>query len=181
VCHFTRGRASRSLGSAITKSVVSRGSNMRRREFLRVIAGSVAVWPLAARAQQPAIPVIGFLHSARPSSYASMMAAFRKSGRARSARWLSARQRPGGLRLVHRPARASADRARPPRPQIGAGPAAKSGRSRSDGGSLAPPISHCNGAVRKLLPQYAFAPVEPESPLLISQEISRFLASLRAG
>src|SRR5262249_12709045 len=49
-----------------------------RRELLAALGGAAA-WPLAVRAQQPAMPVIGFLHSAIPGSYAPMMAAFRKS------------------------------------------------------------------------------------------------------
>jgi len=51
---------------------------MRRREFIKVIAGSAAAWPLAARTQQPAMPVIGFLHSAAPAERAHLIAAFRQ-------------------------------------------------------------------------------------------------------
>jgi putative ABC transport system substrate-binding protein len=53
---------------------------MRRRDFIKVFAGSAAAWPLAAPAQQRGqMPVIGFLHSATANAYAPEMAAFRKS------------------------------------------------------------------------------------------------------
>jgi putative ABC transport system substrate-binding protein len=50
---------------------------MRRRDFIKIIAGSAVAWPLTARAQQPKMPVIGFLNqgSAKPSAY--LVAAFR--------------------------------------------------------------------------------------------------------
>jgi putative tryptophan/tyrosine transport system substrate-binding protein len=50
---------------------------MRRRDFIQGIAGSATASPLAARAQQPAKPLIGFLNSASSSSYTEMAATFR--------------------------------------------------------------------------------------------------------
>jgi putative ABC transport system substrate-binding protein len=51
---------------------------MRRRDFIKAIAGSIAAWPCAARAQQPALPVVGFLHSDSPEPNVTRVSAFRK-------------------------------------------------------------------------------------------------------
>jgi putative tryptophan/tyrosine transport system substrate-binding protein len=51
---------------------------MRRREFITLVSGVAATWPLAVRAHQPATPVVGFLSSTSAATYGPVVIAFRE-------------------------------------------------------------------------------------------------------
>jgi hypothetical protein len=62
----------------------------RRREFISLLSGAAAAWPMAARAQQPSkLPTIGFLSASTPAAWGSLVAAFER--RLRELGWIEGR------------------------------------------------------------------------------------------
>ena len=90
VINLKTAKAARPQRPAVAARPRRRGDRMKRREFITLLGGAAAAWPLAARAQQPTkLPTIGFLVGPTPSAASPWVAAFAQ--RLRELGWIEGR------------------------------------------------------------------------------------------